>query len=83
MNPILGMMNQNNPLNQIFSMMQGGMNPNKMLDMMMQRNPQAAQYMEQLKTSGQNPKDIAMNLCKQHGIDENQVMEMAKKFGMK
>jgi hypothetical protein len=80
MNPIKGIMNSNNPINQIMQLMNGGMNPQAIANMMMQKNPQAAQLIRQLQQSGKSPKEVVMKMCQDNGIDINQLEEMAKRF---
>lgn len=62
-----------------------GGNPQQLANQIMQQNPQARQTMEQLRqmSNGQNPKDIAMQLAQQRGIDPSQLMQIAKRMGLK
>lgn len=62
-----------------------GGNPQQLANQIMQQNPQARQTMEQLRqmSNGQNPKDIALQLAQQRGIDPSQLMQIAKRMGLK
>lgn len=73
-------MNSNNPINQIMKMMNGGMNPQALANIMMQKNPQAAQMIRQLQQSGANPKDVVIKMCQDNGIDVKELEELEHKF---
>lgn len=81
MNPL----NHNNPVNTMLQFLNGGGNPQQLARQLMQQNPQIRQTMEQLHgmSNGQNPKDIAMQLAQQRGIDPDQIMQIARKMGIK
>lgn len=53
-------------------------NPQVMFEQLLSQNPQMAQGFNALRnsTQGSNPKDIALQLAKQRGIPEQQVMQM-------
>ena len=69
-------MTNNNPMNAIMSLMaQGGKNPQAFANSLLQNNPEFAKALQ-----GQNPRDLAMRVMQQRGIDPNAVMRM---FGMK
>lgn len=51
-------------------------NPQQIMQMLGQRNPQAMQQVQQLMQSGKNPKDLASSMLKQRGIDPDQLMRM-------
>lgn len=80
MNPIKGLMNSNNPINQLIGLLNSGQSPESLAKMIMKKNPQAAQMITMLQNSGKNPKDVAMRLCQDNGIDIAQLEELAKKF---
>lgn len=76
--------------NDIFQMLMGmmmGGNPQQMVQQALMSNPQNNQIMTQLqnsiKSSGMSSKDYAIQFFKQRGISEQQVMQMAQKFGLK
>ena len=66
-----------NPM-QILQMLQQAQNPQALFQQMLQQNPNMASALSQLQnsTQGANPRDVAMQLAKQRGISEQQVMQM-------
>ena len=81
MNPL----NHNNPINMFMQFLNNGGNPQQLAAQALQQNPQLKQVMEQLqnKSNGQSPRDIAMQLIKERGIDPSQIMQIANKMGLK
>lgn len=79
------MTNGTNPIEMIMNLMSSGMNPQNAMQMLLQKFPNAQQTLTQLQNmaKGQNPRDFAMQLAKQNGKDPKQVLEFAKKFGLK
>lgn len=51
-------------------------NPQQLMQMLGQKNPQAMQQVQQIMQSGKNPKDFAMNLMKQRGINPDEFMKL-------
>lgn len=51
-------------------------NPQMIIEQITKSNPQAAQMMSQIRQSGQSPKDIALNILQQRGIDPREIMRM-------
>ena len=80
MNPL-----NNSPTNLMLQFLNNGGNPRQFAEQLVQQNPQAKQFMEQFRNlpQGQNPKDIAMQLAQQRGIDINQLMQIAHRMGLK
>ena len=66
-----------NPM-QLFQMLQGSPNPQQAFQQMLQQNPQMNSALSQIQnsTQGANPRDVAMQLAKQRGMSEQQVMNM-------
>ena len=66
-----------NPM-QLFQMLRGAQNPQQMFQQMIQQNPQMMSALSQIQnsTQGSNPKDVAMQLAKQRGMSEQDVMNM-------
>lgn len=65
--------------NQLNSMLQNiamakkqGKNPQMIMNMMLQQNPQLQQTLTQLKnmSNGRNPKDFIMQMARQNGVEE-------------
>ena len=61
------------------------MNPMQMFQQMLQQNPQMMSALSQIQnsTQGANPKDVAMQLAKQRGISEQEVMNMYNSLNRK
>lgn len=57
----------------------GQASPEMMIQQMVQRNPQAAQLLNQFQASGQSPKEFALNVLQQRGIDPQEIMKMIGK----
>lgn len=66
-----------NPM-QVFQMLQGAQNPQVMFQQMLRNNPQMSLALTQIQnsTQGSNPRDVAMQLARQRGMSEQQVMNM-------
>ena len=66
-----------NPM-QMFQMLRGAQNPQQMFQNMLQQNPRMSSALSQIQnsTQGSNPRDVAMQLAKQRGMSEQQVMNM-------
>ena len=62
----------------MIQMLSQAQNPQAMFEQLLSQNPQMAQEFNAFRnsTQGSNPKDIAMQLAKQRGISEQQVMQM-------
>lgn len=62
----------------MINMFKQAQNPQALFQQMLNQNPQMATSFAQLQnsTQGANPRDIAMQLAKQKGIPEEQVMQM-------
>ena len=66
-----------NPM-QMFQVLQGAQNPQVMFQQMLRNNPQMSLALTQIQnsTQGSNPRDVAMQLARQRGMSEQQVMNM-------
>jgi hypothetical protein len=66
-----------NPM-QMFQMLQGAQNPQVMFQQMLRNNPQMSLALTQIQnsTQGSNPRDVAMQLARQRGMSEQQVINM-------
>lgn len=66
-----------NPM-QMFQMLRGSQNPQQMFQNMLMQNPQMSSALSQIQnsTQGANPKDVAMQLARQRGMSEQEVMNM-------
>lgn len=72
----------NQALQSIFQMKNAGQNPQAILQMMMQQNPQIAQLMTQFQnmSSGKNPRDFITQLARQNGVSENNISAIKQMF---
>ena len=66
-----------NPM-QMFQMLRGAQNPQQMFQNMLMQNPQMSTALSQIQnsTQGSNPRDVAMQLARQRGMSEQEVMNM-------
>lgn len=73
-----------NPM-QILQMLQQSQNPQMMFENMIKNNPSLANALAQVRnsTQGANPKTVAMQLARQRGVSEEQVMQMFNSLNRK
>ena len=73
-----------NPM-QLFQMLQNSQNPQQMFQQMLQQNPQMSSALSQIQnsTQGANPRDVAMQLARQRGMSEQEVMNMFNSLNRK
>ena len=66
-----------NPM-QMFQMLRGAQNPQQMFQNMLMQNPQMSSALSQIQnsTQGSNPRDVAMQLARQRGMSEQEVINM-------
>lgn len=66
-----------NPI-QLLQALSQSPNPQVMFEQLLSNNPNMAQALNGIRnsTQGANPKDVAMQLAKQRGISEEQIMKM-------
>lgn len=72
---------QNNGISQIKNIMQlmrGNANPNQVLQMAAQTNPQLKQVMDMVQQSGKSPKDLFYEMAKQKGINPDDILNQLK-----
>jgi hypothetical protein len=80
------MMNNPNNVNQalqsIFNMRNAGRNPQQVLQMLMQQNPQFGQLMTAFKnmSNGKNPRDFITQLARQNGVNEQNISAIQQMF---
>lgn len=53
-------------------------NPDALLQMMIQQNPQMQKAVDYIKSNGGDPKAAFEKLASENGIDPNQIMQMLK-----
>lgn len=78
MNP----MNNNNPMNIMMNFINGNGDPHRLAEQVLQQNPQIRQAMASLQngSQGQSPKDIALRMAQERGIDPNQLMQLMRRI---
>lgn len=69
--------------NNIMQMLMSGMNPNQIMQQMIQRNPQARVILNQMEQSNMSPKDYVMQLAKQNNVNINPMLNMLRQKGFK
>ena len=75
----------NQALQSVFQMKNAGRNPQQILQLMMQQNPQASQLLTQFQnmSNGKNPKDFITQIARQHGVSEQNIVAIQQMFASK
>lgn len=75
----------NNPFNNMINFLNGGGNPQQIISMFFNKNPNMNKMMQQMQNmaNGRSAKQFAMDLAKQQGLDINQMEELARRLGAK
>lgn len=76
-------MNNNNPMQQMLQMLSMSNNPNQVVQMLAQQNPNVQAILNQMQQSGMSPQQFAMQYARQNNIDINQVANAFRKMGGK
>ena len=73
----------NQALQSVFQMRNAGQNPQAILQMMMQKNPQIQQQLSMLKNiaHGKSPQEFFSQLAKQNGVSEDNMKQIMQMFG--
>ena len=73
----------NQALQNIFQMKNAGRNPQQIMQMLIQRNPQYSQMLTQLQNmaQGKNPREFFAQLAKQSGVNEQNMAQIMQMFG--
>lgn len=73
----------NQSLQSIFAMKNAGRNPQQLMQMLMQQNPQVQQMLSTLQNmaQGKNPKEFFTQLAKQNGVSEQNMAQLMQIFG--
>ena len=63
-------------------MRNAGQNPQMIMQMLLQRNPQYQQLLTQMQNmaQGRNPRDFIMQLAKQNGVSEQNINAIRQMF---
>lgn len=74
--------NINQTLQQIFGLKNAGHNPQQILQMLLQINPQANQMLQTLKNmaNGKDPRQFFSQLAMQNGVDQNNLNMIMQMF---
>ena len=72
----------NQALQNVIAMKNSGKNPQAILQMLMQQNPQVAQMMTQFRnmSNGQNPRDFITQMARQQGLSEQNISAIQQVF---
>jgi uncharacterized protein YutE (UPF0331/DUF86 family) len=72
----------NQALQNIIAMKNSGKNPQAIMQMLMQQNPQVAQMMTQFRnmSNGQNPRDFITQMARQQGLSEQNISAIQQMF---
>ena len=72
----------NQALQNIIAMKNSGKNPQMILQMLMQQNPQVGQLMTQFRnmSNGQNPRDFITQMARQQGLSEQNISAIQQMF---
>ena len=72
----------NQALQNVFAMKKSGKNPQAILQMLMQQNPQVGQLMTQFRnmSKGHNPKDFITQMARQNGLSEQNISAIQQMF---
>lgn len=73
----------NEQIQAILSLKQRGMTPQQVMQMIFQQNPQLQQYMQTLQNmaNGRNPQEFVMQLARQNGVNEQNLLAISQLFG--
>lgn len=73
----------NQALQSIFQMRNAGRNPQQIMQMLIQRNPQYSQMLTQIRnmSQGRSTKDFVMQLARQNGVNEQNLAQLMQMFG--
>ena len=72
----------NQALQNIIAMKNSGKNPQMILQMLMQQNPQVSQLMTQFRnmSNGHNPRDFITQMARQQGLSEQNISAIQQMF---
>lgn len=72
----------NQALQGLFQMRNAGRNPQQIMQMLIQRNPQYSQMLTQIRnmSQGRSTKEFVMQLAKQNGVNEQNLQMLMQMF---
>ena len=73
----------NQALQSIFQMRNAGQNPQQIMQMLIQQNPQVQQQLAMLKnmSQGKSPQEFFSQLAMQNGVSEQNMAQLMQMFG--
>lgn len=73
----------NQALQGLFQMRNAGRNPQQIMQMLIQRNPQYSQMLTQIRnmSQGRSTKEFVMQLARQNGVNEQNMAQLMQMFG--
>ena len=73
----------NQALQNVFQMKNAGQNPQAIMQMMIQRNPQVQQQIAMLKnmSQGKSPQEFFSQLARQNGVSEQNITQLMQMLG--
>lgn len=77
-NQIFGNIMQTNPVLNLFKTIMSAKNPDSMMQMYAQQNPQIKQVMDYINQNGGNAKQLYYNVAKQKNTDPNIIINQLK-----
>ena len=66
------------PIKQMLGMVRSASNPQAMMNMLMQNNPNLRQAMDLVQQSGGDPQKAFYALCEQKGVDPQRILDALK-----
>lgn len=74
----------NERIQAIMALKTQGKDPNQLIQMIIQRNPQAKLAMQRLNnmSNGKSPQEFLMQLARQNGVNEQNIQALSQMFGM-
>lgn len=76
-------MNQQQLINNIAYILQGGGNPQKIIENMVRQNPNSQAILNQMQQSGMSPKDFVLQYARQNNINISQIVQGLSQRGIK
>lgn len=75
----------NQALQSIFQMKNAGRNPQQIMQMLIQQNPQIQQRLQMLQNmaNGKTPQEFFSQLARQNGVNEQNMAQLMQMFGSK
>lgn len=73
----------NERIKAIIALKNQGKDPNQLIQMIIQRNPQAKLAMQRLNnmSQGKSPREFLMQLARQNGVNEQNIQALSQMFG--